>query len=31
MNCKNEMLQLRTFAQETLRQDILDLRAQITE
>lgn len=31
MNCKNEMLQLRTFAQETLRQDILDIRAQITE
>lgn len=31
MNCKNEMLQLRTFAQETLRNDILDIRAEIAE
>lgn len=29
--CKNEMLQLRTFAQETLKQDLLDLQAQISE
>ena len=31
MNCKNEMVKLRTFAQETLRQDIMDLRAQVAE
>lgn len=31
MNCKNEMTDLRSYAQETLRQDILDLRAQIAE
>jgi len=31
MLCKNEMLQLRTFAQETLRQDLLDLKDQITQ
>lgn len=31
MECKNEMLQLRTFAQETLKQDLLDLKSQIIE
>ncbi|HBB64362.1 MAG: hypothetical protein UR34_C0011G0029 [candidate division WS6 bacterium GW2011_GWC1_33_20] len=31
MECKNEMLQLRTFAQETLKQDLLDLKSQVVE
>ncbi len=31
MNCKNEMLKLRTYAQDTLRQDLLNLREQIAE
>ncbi len=31
MNCKNEMLKLRTYAQETLRQDLVDLKNQVTE
>ena len=31
MACKNEMLQLRTFAQETLKQDLLDLKNQVVE
>jgi uncharacterized phage infection (PIP) family protein YhgE len=31
MSCKNEMLELRTYAQETLREDILNLREEIAE
>jgi hypothetical protein len=31
MSCKNEMLELRTYAQETLRQDILNLKEEIAE
>jgi len=31
MNCKNEMLQLRTYALEILKQDLLDLKAQVVE
>lgn len=31
MECKNEMLGLRTFAQETLKQDLLDLKNQVVE
>lgn len=31
MSCKNEMLALRTYAQETLREDILNLKEEITE
>lgn len=31
MNAKDEMLQLRTFAQDTLRQDLLNLKTQISE
>ncbi len=31
MSCKNEMLALRTYAQETLREDILNLREEIAE
>lgn len=31
MNCKNEMLQLRTFALETLKQDLLELKTQVSE
>jgi len=31
MNCKNEMLQLRTFVLEVLKQDLLDLRTQVSE
>ena len=31
MSCKNEMLQLRTYAQQTLKQDLLDLKSQVVE
>ena len=31
MECKNEMLKLRTYAQETLKQDLLDLKNQVVE
>jgi len=31
MSCKNEMLALRTYAQETLREDLLNLREDIAE
>lgn len=31
MNSKNEMLRLRTYALETLKQDLLDLKSQVTE
>lgn len=31
MNSKNEMLGLRTYALETLKQDLLDLKSQVTE
>lgn len=31
MECKNEMLQLRTYAVDTLKQDLLDLKAEITD
>jgi len=31
MACKNEMLQLRTYAEQTLKQDLLDLKNQVVE